>query len=156
MDTMKTLLRAAVLLALACSAAGWAQTIFKSIMPDGRVIYGEKPVPGAKKVEPFVPQTGNTGVRTVSPEEQRQVQESAAAKIRRDDDRRTQIQDAQKAVQDAEAAQVAGKEPLPGERLGTASSANRLTEAYFERQQALEAAVTAARKRFNDLLAGKD
>ena len=76
---MKPLLHAAVLLALALSAAGWAQTIFKSIMPDGRVIYGEKPVPGAKKVEQFVPQTGNTGVKTISPEEQqRQTQESAA------------------------------------------------------------------------------
>jgi succinyl-CoA synthetase alpha subunit len=125
-------------------------------MPDGRVIYGEKPVPGAKKVEPFVPQTGNTGVRTVSPEEQRQVQEFAASKGKRDEDRRAQIQEAQKAVQDAEAAQIAGKEPLPGERLGTAGAANRLTEAYFERQQALEATVIAARKRFNDLLAGKE
>jgi hypothetical protein len=152
---MKTPLRAAVFLALALSATSWAETIFKSIMPDGRIIYGEKPVPGAKKVEQFVPQTGNTGVRTISPEEQRQLQESAA-KGKRDDDRRTQIQEAQKAVQDAEAAQVAGKEPLPGERLGTAGGASRLSEAYFGRQQGLEAAVTAARKRLDDLLAGKD
>jgi Domain of unknown function (DUF4124) len=153
---MKPLIHAAVLLALALSAASWAQTIFKSIMPDGRVIYGEKPVPGAKKVEQFVPQTGNTGVKTISPEEQRQAQDSAASRVRRDEDRRAQIQEAQKALKDAEAAQVAGKEPLPGERIGTAGGASRLEESYFARQQALDAAVVAARKRLDELAAAKD
>jgi hypothetical protein len=153
---MKPLLHAAVLLALALSAAGWAQTIFKSIMPDGRVIYGEKPVPGAKKVEQFVPQTGNTGVKTISPEEQQRQTQESAARVKRGEDRRAQIQEAQKALKDAEAAQLAGKEPLPGERTGTAGGASRLEESYFARQQALEAAVVAARKRLDELAAAKD
>lgn len=153
---MKPLLHAVVLLALALSAASSAQTIFKSIMPDGRVIYGEKPVPGAKKVEQFVPQTGNTGVKTISPEEQQRQSQDSSARVKRDEDRRAQIQEAQKALKDAEAAQAAGKEPLPGERIGTAGGASRLEESYFARQQALEAAVVAARKRLDELAAAKD
>ena len=37
----------AIVLALGAFDAG-AQTIFKSIMPDGKVVYGEKPAPGAQ------------------------------------------------------------------------------------------------------------
>ena len=48
---MRSLLRAAAFLALALSAPSWAEVVYKSIMPDGRIIYSEKPVPGAKKVE---------------------------------------------------------------------------------------------------------
>ena len=153
---MKPLLHAVVLLALALSATSSAQTIFKSIMPDGRVIYGEKPVPGAKKVEQFVPQTGNTGVKTISPQDQQRQSQDAAARVKRNEDRRAQIQEAQKALKDAEAAQLAGKEPLPGERIGTAGGASRLEESYFARQQSLEAAVVAARKRLDELAAAKD
>jgi hypothetical protein len=47
----------------------------------------------------------------------------------------------------AEAARDAGKEPLPGERLGTATGASRLTDDYWTRQKSLEAAVEAARER---------
>jgi hypothetical protein len=49
----------------------------------------------------------------------------------------------------AKAAQVAGKEPLPGERRGNVNGSSRLTEAYWERQNALNADVAKARKRLN-------
>jgi hypothetical protein len=37
-----------LLLAFLAAGAG-AQTVYKSIMPDGSVIYGEKPAAGAKR-----------------------------------------------------------------------------------------------------------
>ena len=40
---------AAVVLALAASSAHAGDPIYKSIMPDGRVLYGEVPVQGAKR-----------------------------------------------------------------------------------------------------------
>lgn len=146
-------LRTAILAVLMWGAPTWAQVVYKSIMPDGRVIYGEKPAPGAKKVEKIVPQTGNTGVQTTTPQEQQQ-QQASEAKRKTDADRQSQIQEAQKALQEAEAALAAGKEPLPGERVGTAGGGSRLSEAYFERQKALQAAVEAARQRLDELRAG--
>ena len=59
---------------------------------------------------------------------------------------RDRIRAAEKALQDAEAAQAAGVEPLPGERTGTAGGGSRLNEAYNERQQQLAAAVERARR----------
>ena len=146
-------LRAAILAALMWAAPSWADKVFKSIMPDGRIIYSEKPVPGAKKVEEIIPQTGNTGVQITTPQERQQLQEFEA-KRKRDADRQSQIAEAEKALQEDEAALAAGKEPLPGERVGTAGGGTRLSEAYFERQKALQAAVEAARKHLGEVRAG--
>jgi hypothetical protein len=145
-------LRAGILTALLWGAPSWAQVVYKSIMPDGRVIYSERPAPGAKKVEEIVPQTGNTGVRTTTPQEQQQVQQLDARR-KQDADRQDQIAQAEQALQEAEAALAGGTEPLPGERHGTAGGGSRLSEAYFARQQALQAAVDAAHKRLEEVRA---
>lgn len=62
------------------------------------------------------------------------------------------------ALKDVEARREQGREPLPGERLGTVSGTSRLTGKYFERQAMLEQALERARerceqamKRWNDL-----
>ncbi|HXM82914.1 MAG TPA: hypothetical protein VN929_13420 [Burkholderiales bacterium] len=62
------------------------------------------------------------------------------------------------ALEQAEARREQGREPLPGERLGTAAGTSRLTEPYFERQAMLEQEMERARercaqamKRWNDL-----
>ena len=39
-----------------------AQTLYKSIMPDGRVVYGDKPVRGAAKVEESQADTSKSGL----------------------------------------------------------------------------------------------
>ena len=140
--------------ALMATAPAWAQVIYKSIMPDGRVIYGEKAVPGAKKVEEIVPQTGKTGVGgEATPGEKQQLEQRENVR-QKEEARQQEIRAAEQAVQDAEAARINGKEPLPGERQGTAGGASRLSESYFERQKALEDAVNAARKRLEELKFG--
>jgi hypothetical protein len=51
------------------------------------------------------------------------------------------------ALKDAEAQREQGREPLPGERLGTVAGKSRLTEKYFERQAMLDQELEHARER---------
>lgn len=138
----------ALLIALFAANAG-AQTIYKSIMPDGKVIYGEKPAEGAKKVETIEAPPATTGVTAATPEER-----ARAAEIRPAPpvapSRTQQAQDARIALKNAEAAREAGREPLPAERAGNVGGGSRLTEAYFARQKSLEEAVAAARRRVEE------
>ena len=146
---MKTSLGIAVL-ALVLAAPAAAQTVYKSIMPDGKIVYGEKPASGAKKVDKIDPPPAQTGMTTITPQEKARADQlanprlgaAANAGAARDADR--------KARQDAEAAREAGKEPLPGERQGLKGGGSRLTDEYHARQKALEDAVESARRRAGD------
>ncbi len=62
------------------------------------------------------------------------------------------------ALKDAEDRREQGREPLPGERLGTVAGTSRLTQEYFARQAMLDQELERARerceqamKRWNDL-----
>lgn len=142
---LKRLIAAVVTLAVSCAASpALAQFTYKSTMPDGRVIYGDAPVPGAKKVEKTKHDTSDKGVRPPVAREAQVLKQLEAARAARD--RPDRKQQAEEALRKAEAALAAGKEPLPGERIGTAGGGSRLTEAYFARQKRLEATVEAARR----------
>jgi len=65
------------------------------------------------------------------------------------------VQAAEQALRNAEAARAAGKEPLEGERIGTAGGASRLSEAYDERQRRLDEAVVKARSELEAARAGR-
>lgn len=141
----------AALIALAWSvASSWAQTVYKSTMPDGRVIYGTEPVQGAKRVETLKPPADSAGVKPVGPADAQKLEQQERQRSKREV-RQDELQQAEKALRDAEAAQAAGKEPLPGERSGTAGGGSRLSDEYWSRQKSLEAAVTEARKRLDEL-----
>ena len=144
---------AALILAIFASSAG-AQTVYKSIMPDGKIIYGEKPAAGAKKVETMETPPAKTGMTVITPEEQSRAAEGKARPVAPavPPGRTPEAQDAYVALKNAEAALQAGREPLPGERQGTAGGGTRLTEAYFARQKSLEDAVAAARKRVDEIV----
>ena len=136
---------AALSLAL-CAASAGAQPIYKSIMPDGKVVYGEKPAAGAKKVETIELPPAKTGVTAATPQEQARAAELRQRQATRADPA-APAEDARIALKNAEAAREAGREPLPDERQGLAGGGSRLTEAYFARQKSLDAAVEAARQR---------
>ena len=59
----------AVALALGASAAFAGDPVYKSTMPDGRVIYGESPVQGAKRVDKVAAPPEHAGVLVATPEE---------------------------------------------------------------------------------------
>jgi hypothetical protein len=129
---------------LAQSAA--AQTVYKSTMPDGSVVFSDQPVAGATKVESSRPDTSDTGVQVLAPgaeEELQQMQEAREESQSKADDGR----EAKEAVRKAEEALANGKEPLPGERIGTAGGSSRLNDAYFARQKKLQQNVDSARRR---------
>jgi hypothetical protein len=58
-----------LLLVFAAPAAIAAEDIYRSTLPDGRVMYGESPYPGAKSVRKIAPPPISTGMTYVTPEE---------------------------------------------------------------------------------------
>jgi hypothetical protein len=150
----KLIYRSILVLLLGASGALAQQPVIKSTMPDGKIVYGEKPAPGAAKVETIEVPPAKTGVSTALTQEEK-ARAAALSKERalataREAQQQDRLAEARKAVTDAEAALAKGKEPLPGERIGLAGGGSRLSEAYFARQKSLEDAVAAARKRLAD------
>ncbi|MBM3356268.1 MAG: DUF4124 domain-containing protein [Betaproteobacteria bacterium] len=140
--------------ALWALASAAAQTLYKSTMPDGRIVYGDKPAPGAVKVEPVKTDTAPTGVQVSPAREAGFVKQMEAERLKREQ-QHDAVRAAEKALREAEAALAAGKEPLSGERIGTAGGASRLTEAYWERQKSLEQAVSESRRELERLRSGR-
>lgn len=137
-----------------------AQTLYKSTLPDGKVIYGDKPAPGAAKVEETKPDTSKKGIAPTTTTSPAVSREAAALKqLEQDRMKRNaagnKVQAAEKELRDAEAAQAAGKEPLGSERQGTVSGNQRFTEAYWARQKKLDQAVELARRNLDLARSGK-
>src|SRR5206468_9109567 len=104
------------------SAVGWcliatfglplaaaAQVLYKSILPDGRIVYGDKPAPGAARVIESRPDTSKAGLGGTSEREARVLEEFQNARSQRERDAE-RMQAAEKALREAEAAREAGKE----------------------------------------------
>ncbi len=126
-----------------------AQTVYKSTMPDGSVVFGDQPAPDAVKVETSNPNTSDTGVQVLQPGAEDELRKMEAARKQGDtkvDGRRQ----AEAALRNAEEAAANGKEPLPGERIGIANGKSRLTESYHVRQKTLQRNVDAARNALNN------
>jgi hypothetical protein len=144
-----------------CGVAS-AQVIKKYVTPDGKTIYSDEPVPGAREVGVVAPPP------EVSPEQRRAAEEAAQRNSELSDDvnqrateqvqeetsQRDRIRAAEKDLEAAKRTLEQGKEPLPGERKGTAGGASRLTEAYFQRQQANEQAVKKAQQKLDAARSG--
>lgn len=125
-----------------------AQTVYKSTMPDGSVVFGDQPQPDAAKVESSTPDTSDTGVQVLQPGAAEELQQMEATRKQGESSGDGKRQ-AEEALRNAEAALANGKDPLPGERIGTAGGASRLTDNYWARQKKLEQNVVDARKRAN-------
>jgi hypothetical protein len=131
-----------------------AQTLYKSTMPDGSVVYGDKPAPDAAKVEETRPDIKKGGIGGTTPREQDALQEMEKARQQREGGQE-KVTAAEQALRNAEAARAAGKEPMASERIGTAGGASRLSETYYDRQRKLEEAVEKARRELDQLRSGR-
>ena len=140
---------------LAAASGAQAQVVYKSTMPDGKVIYTEKPVPGATRVDTIEPPPAKTGMSSLTPEEKARADEFAKKRAAAAATKGNDLDDARRQLKQAEAAREAGKEPLPGERTGTAGGGSRLNEAYQARQKTLDDAVEKARKQLDQLQSGR-
>ena len=132
-----------------------AQTLYKSTLPDGRIVYGDKPAPGAEKVEETRPDIKKGGIGGgITAREQEALKELEQARLQREGGE-DKLRSAEEALRNAEAARAAGKEPLASERLGTAGGGSRITDAYYERQKKLDADVEQARRELEQARSGR-
>jgi len=132
-----------------------AQFLYKSTLPDGRIVYGDKPAPDAVKVESSKPDTSKTGITASTPKDAALARQMEEERLKRDGGGPDKVRAAEQALREAEAAYAAGKEPRSNERIGTAGGASRLTESYWNRQKDLEYAVEKARRNLDQARAGK-
>jgi len=138
----------------------WASepTIYKSVQPDGSVVYGDAPIKGAVRNEKIKVQTDTIGTeadvaaarRTLEANRKQMLQDFATRDARRhklDMD----IADARRRLEDSEAAREVGKVVKAGDRQG-----NRLTQKYWDRQRSLGVAVRQARTNLDRLIAERN
>jgi len=150
--------RSMVILASVITAAllqpAMAQTLYKSTLPDGRIVYGDKPAPDAVKVEESKLDTSSKGIGVTTPREPKTLRELEKSRGKREA-ADARLQAAEEALRQAEAARAAGKEPLEGERIGTAGGASRLNDAYYARQNKLNEDVQKAQRNVDQLRQGQ-
>lgn len=154
---MRSCLAALVLLACATGGAA-AQTVYKSVMPDGSVVYGNGPVKGAAKVEPITvqPTVVTDSPATVSPETASRVRENLREENAEWTKAAQEVRSAEDALSAAKLAQESGVPPLPGEMVGNAGGGVRPSDAYFARQQQLADAVKKAQARLDAAVAARN
>lgn len=140
---MRLIQRIFLLLTFALAAtAVQAQAVFRSVMPNGKIVYGNKPEPGAKEskqvnLAPLNISTptpaGSAGSADGAPPPGNNSPDVAAA--------RQNLEAAQKALE-------AGREVREGDRTGIATkggaTSSRLNDSYLQRVKQLEDAVAAA------------
>ncbi|MGZ3238210.1 MAG: hypothetical protein ACXWIN_07170 [Burkholderiaceae bacterium] len=133
-------------------------TIYREVMPDGRIVYTDKAIkegkidhtitveppvqgnlwttqPGTRpKIPPKIERTQIIKAPSLSLEEKKKIADQVDSSVIR----------AEMLLEDARKKQADGMEPLPGERTGNVDGKTRLNEAYWERQEALAKGVAYA------------
>lgn len=145
----RTLRKLIALLVFFSTCCLGADLVFKSTMPDGKILYGNAPVKGAKKVEKITPSTQDAGVRISTPNQIQQLGQRQSQQQEDSSRRQADMDQLKSALKQAEEAREAGKEPHDGDFIGNARGGMRLNEEYLERQKTLEANVQEARKRLD-------
>lgn len=133
-----------------------AERVYRQVLPDGKILYSDKLVKGAKLDETLAPDPAANSWKSESgkpPAVPPRVERTPVNKVPSiaSLDRRRSVQDAdgdvikaEMLLEDAKKRQQAGIEPLPGERTGNAGGGSRLNEHYQARQQRLREDVAEA------------
>lgn len=151
-----------VLLLFACAlciALPAGAQVYKNVMPDGRIIYSDKPMKGAKSQSVDVPPPPTEADKAKAAQRMQEDEQKRQALQGRLDERRKKLDDAdakvkqaRQALAAAEAALEQGRSPLPGEMLGTVGPGARPSEGYLQRIANLENGVVTAKKALDDAL----
>jgi hypothetical protein len=144
-----------------------ATKVYRQVLPDGRIVYSDKQVKGAKIDETITAEPAtegkswksDTGKPPVVPprieptpiDKRPSIPDSGKARTLADAN--ADVIKAEMMLEDARKRQQAGAEPLPGERTGTVSGHSRLNEAYWRRQQELADDVAAAEAMLKKVMA---
>lgn len=139
---------------IALGSVAAEQTFYKSVLSNGRVVYGDAPVAGAKRTEKIKVRTDTSASEIDAAAGQRALEMSrqqllrdAAARTARLAQLETEIAAAYSELKDSEEAREAGRAIQEGDRQG-----RRLLAPYWERQRSLEVAARQARQRLDKLL----
>jgi hypothetical protein len=127
------------------SPAAQAQGMYRSVMPDGKIVYGDKPAPGAKESKKLNLAPMNVATPPQAPDTVQPTNPADPAPI----DKNADVVAARQRLEAAQKALSEGREQREGDRLGVAkggAGTSRLSEGYLDRVKALEDAVTAAQQ----------
>ena len=131
------------------------QTFYRSVLSNGRVVYGDAPAAGAKRSEKITVRTDTpasefdaTAAQRALEMSRQQLLRDAAARSARLTQLETEIATAYNQFKESGEVREAGREIQEGDRQG-----RRLLAPYWERQRRLEAAVRQARQGLDKLLA---
>ncbi len=140
----------ALVLALAAQADDF---YYRSTMPDGKTVIGDKPAPGAKEVQKIPLRPGNVVPSAQPPAGGGQPMGDRQRAL---DTADADVQAARQELEAAQAALTAGQEPQAGDRTGTVSGRQRFNDAYLQRVKSLQDAVAAAQKKLDDAQARRN
>lgn len=136
-----------LLLALALgSEAALAQGMYRSVMPDGKVVYGDKPAPGAKESKKLNLAPLNIATPTQAPDTAQPVNPADGTT---GNNSGAEVAAAKQRLEAAQKALAEGREQREGDRIGVAKgggATSRLSDSYLQRVKALEDAVAAAQQ----------
>lgn len=126
-------------LAAAVAIHAEERILFKSVLPNGRVVYSDAPAPNAKRTEEI----------TIEPHAltREQLLRDAAARTARLRQLDNQIADTYNEHKEAQSRREAGRDVQESDKQG-----RRLLATYFDRQRVLEGAVQQTRQRLDLLL----
>jgi hypothetical protein len=152
--------RTVVAICLALAPLVAFATIYKVRMPDGTILFTDSPPAGAKILEerqplpptaPRPPAKAPPAPAATTPRAADKAAptppQSGPTASQNIDAAMAEISDAERELAVARRKLEAGREPLPGERLGTASGRSRLSPEYESRVADLEREVAAAEVR---------
>lgn len=152
-----------LLAGLTVAVAAAAQTVYRYVYPDGRVVYSDAPVPGARLQGTLAPPAPTTSPPTGAAGQARPESGPRPGPDQAGDNRagtlaaaNEEVRAAAAALDNAKARLASGQEPLPGERTGTAGGGSRLNEDYWVRQQELQKAVDAAQAQLDRAVAQRN
>lgn len=146
------------LAALACACGSLhAQQIYKGLDANGRVAYSDSPksLRGAQRIDVQAPAASGSPPAVATLAENHNAEGSNPAQQPSAQDSRTKIIEAEELLAAAIVAQKNGAEPMEGERQGSATRANRLSGAYFARQEELAKDVERAKALVDEAYAAK-
>ncbi len=144
-----------------------AATVYRQVMPDGRIVYSDHVIKGGKidhtiTVDPPIKGNSWTTESGRKPAIAPQVERTPISKAPASGNKKTLDQAtsdvirAEMFLEDAKKRQAAGVEPLPGERTGTVSGKSRLNEEYQARQRLLAKDVAYAEAALKKAIADKN
>ena len=143
-----------LLLVLALAApALHAQGMFRSVVPDGKIVYGDKPAPGAKETKQLNLAPMNVASPPQAPDTVQTANPADPAPV----DKNAEINAARQRLEAAQKALNEGREQREGDRIGVAKgggATSRLSEQYLDRVKSLEDAVASAQQQLESAQRG--